>query len=508
MIRFFEIIPGFFAWGTLAGLTFLSWQAPVFVAVFIVLFDLYWLLKTVYLFFHLRIAFGKMQKNMDVNWLERLRKEKNSRWKNIRHLIIVPAYREPYELLFETFLSLSRVRYPKKNLFVVLAIEERGGAEDAFAARRIEEEFSRQFGVFLITRHPAGIPGELPGKGSNQAWAARRVKEIIDRQKIPYRNILVSVFDADTRPERDYFGILTYTYLSTKQPERSSYQPVPLYFNNICEVPFFTRLTALSGSFWQLMQQSRKEQLVTFSSHSMPFSALVEAGFWETNVVSEDSRIFFQLLLKFRGNWRTTPLHYPVYMDAAAGPSFWKSLKTLYLQQRRWAWGVENVSYLLSQLWKMRKVPRWARVWLIRLMAGFYSWSTASFVIFLFGILPNVLGGDAFRTTVLSYNLPRITAWIMNISMLGIITSAFFSVLLLMPIKRAVSKWRYALYFFQWFFMPFIFILFGGLPALDAQTRLLLGGKFRLGFWRTPKAVPPSRDIIRKMSIRYANFAK
>ena len=47
--RFLEMLPGILAWGTLVFVILMSRLAPVFIAFFIIAFDIYWLLKTVYL---------------------------------------------------------------------------------------------------------------------------------------------------------------------------------------------------------------------------------------------------------------------------------------------------------------------------------------------------------------------------------------------------------------------------------------------------------------------------
>ena len=108
-------------------------------------------------------------------------------------------------------------------------------------------------------------------------------------------------------------------------------------------------------------------------------------------------------------------------------------------------------------------------------------------MIFLLGWLPIWLGGDNFSVTILSHNLPRITGSIMIFANIGIVSSAILSVVLLPPKPTWFRPWHYALYLLEWALMPLLFIFFASFPAIEAQTRLMLGGRWRLGFWVTPK---------------------
>jgi hypothetical protein len=493
MHRFLEILPGALTWLTLTLMVALSWRAPALVGVFIIFFDVYWLLKSIYLSLHLRATFREMKKNLAVDWFAQLKAEPPScdgtRWTDIRHLVIFPMAKEPYAIVRESFASLARANYQKEKFLVVLAVEERAGEDARAVARSIEAEFSKQFGKFLVTVHPDGLPGEIPGKGSNETWAGREaLKLLIDPLKLDYDKVLVSVFDIDTQVFPDYFGRLTYVFLRAKNRLRAIYQPIPLFTNNVYSAPAFARVISFSSTFWQMMQQARPERLTSFSSQSLPLRVLLDIGFWHTHVVSEDSRIFWQGYLAYHGDFRCEPLVYPVAMDANTAPTFWQTIKNTYKQHRRWAWGAENIAYALTGFWRDPLIPRRKKwYWAFSKIEGFHSWATNALMIFALGWLPVVLGGEEFNDTLLSYNIPQITSWIIDISMIGVATSAVVALALLPPRPAWFGRRHFLLYLAQWALMPITLILFGCVPAIDAQTRLMLGGRWRLGFWVTPK---------------------
>ncbi|MBU1167050.1 glycosyltransferase family 2 protein [Patescibacteria group bacterium] len=483
-IRFFEMLPGVLSWGTLIGCVVFSFLVPVWVAVFIICFDLYWLIRVAYLAYFLIRSYKKMRRNMEFDWYRKLQKVKG--YEDIYHLVIVPTYKEGLDVLRPTFQALVDSNYPEDKLMVVLAVEERDKENGLKIAASVEEEFGSRFDEFLVTVHPKDIVGETAGKGSNEAWAGKRAKEIIDEKGIPYEDILVSTLDCDTCVHKEYFPCLSVKFLTTEDRLHASYQPVPMFFNNIWDSPALMRVVAMSNTFWMLMEQARPERLYTFSSHSMSFKALVDVGFWQTNVVSEDSRIFWQNFIRYNGNYRCEPLLIPVYMDTVLADTFWKSIINQYKQQRRWAWGIENVPYIFSNFVGNKSIPLGKKfVHSFRMLEGFHSWATNALMIFILGWLPLILGGDAFSTTLLAQNLPFVTQWLMTISMVGMFVSATLNMLMLPRRPKKYGKRRFIMMLLQWLFLPISTIFLGAFPAIDSQTRMMFGR--RMGFWVTEK---------------------
>ncbi len=506
LYRFFEMLPGALSLGTLFLLLILSYFQPVWVAFFIIAFDVYWLLLVIYLALYLIAAYRKLKKNAAVDWRERCEKLNNGdfsdkriagdslarqgkRWQDLWHLIILPNYNESEAIIASALESLLSDGFPAERMLIVLAMEERAGEAAKERAQAIKNKFQGRFGRLVVTFHPDGIEGELKGKGANQAWAIKQVKkELLDAENFNYDNILVSVFDIDTMVRPGYFFALSYKFLTVSSPYRASYQPIPVYHNNLWEAPFFSRVAASSNTFWQMMMQIREEQLVTYSSHSMTLRALVDIGFWSTNMVSEDSRIFWHCLLYYGGDYRVEPLYFPVSMDITYDRNFWQTARSLYKQQRRWAWGAENVPYLMFNTVKhWRQIDRKKLINHIFIQIyGFHSWATNALIIAVIGWMPMLLGGERFNTTVLSGNLPAITQTLMNIAMIGLVLSAVISTLLLPKRPAKYTIFKNIRMVLEWIFVPFTIIFFGSIPCLDAQWRLLRG-KY-MGFWVTPKS--------------------
>lgn len=558
--RTFEVIPGLLIWSTLIGLVVLAVAQPFAIAVFLILYDLYWLIRAFYIATHLIASYRTLRRMRGINWIERLERlaaavpvvearvrdlahrctlEGDHRerrllrrqlwqeetfledlrqlsqrapppaplsWTDVLHVVILPSFKEPLAVLAQSIDALAATAYPLNRLWVVVALEERAGAQAWEIQRALTEKYARTFGRFLVTLHPDGMPGERKVKSANATWAGQIVQRLLDEAGIPYEHVIVSNFDADTMVAKEYFGSLTYTYFVTPDRLRCSYQPLPLYHNNIWEAPAFTRVIATNSTFWLLIECTRPERLVTYSSHAMPFRALVDAGFWDPTFVSEDSHIFWQCYLRYGGQYRTVPLYTTISMDVTNAPTLWRTFVNQYKQKRRWAWGIENFPYLARAFLKRSDIPRTERLrHLFTMLEAWHSWATAALLIAGLGWIPILFGSVAFQQTVLAFSLPRVTRTLLTVATFGLLINMTLSLLLLPPPPPRTPKRKYVWMTLQWALVPLIAWTLGSVPVLESVTRLMLG-KY-LGFWVTPKmreptAVPAAVPAIGEVRVR------
>jgi len=522
--RFWEILPGATSWTILITPVILSLFYPISVAYFIICFDFYWLVKAVFMGGYLISGYLFMRTANQINWREeclrfaniaklltnnpklidtiKLPQKKFLDWpkdlkqiitKNpdfpdpdeIFHVVILPNFRDDYPIIQSAIKACKEANWPSKRIIINVALEAREGEIAKLRAAKLVDEFKNVFADLIITIHPDNIEGELKGKSANITWAGRVIKKYIEEKGIAPENVIVSALDGDTRVSKEYFGCLTYKYLTAPERTKKTYQPIPLFNNNIWEIPPINRIVAFGSSFWQMIESCRPHRLINFSSQAMSLKTLIDIDFWDTTIVSEDSKQYYRAFFRYSGNHKAIPLFTPVYMDAVSGKTLWQTLKNQYLQKRRWAYGVENFSYVMTEFPRHKEIPFLKKFKIaFRLFEGSVSWATASLLIAFAGWLP-ILLNPTFRSSILAYNIPVIASRLLTLAWIGVAVSTIIGLLLLPPRPPKVSKWKILEMVFQWILVPVSAIFYGSIPALDAQTRLMLG-KY-LGFWVTPK---------------------
>ncbi len=407
-------------------------------------------------------------------------------YRELYHLVIYPFVNEGYEVLSTSLRSLAAAHYPVgERIITVLASEERAGQSAQDVASRVREDFGSKFKGFFVSVHPDGLPDEIKGKSANASWAVKSVLPELERMSIGIDQVIVSNFDSDTIVHPEYFSRVTYEFLLAEKPYRSSYQPVAIYNNNIWESNALVRLVAINNTFWQFLESSRPNRLRTFSSHSMSLRALVDVGFWRKDLVNEDGYIFWQCYLHYGGDYRSVPLFISISLDTCYDGKFWSTMVNQYKQKRRWAYNVEYYPSLLPRLLSLNISLREKIYKIFQFVEGNYNWAAASIIISLLGWLPLIIGGSNFGQTVIATNLPTMTRILLTTATAFLIFSVYINMVILPPRPAKYTVWRTIEMYLQWFLVPLISVIFGSLPAIDAQTRLMLGKYMQ--FWVTPK---------------------
>ena len=317
-------------------------------------------------------------------------------------------------------------------------------------------------------------------------YAAREARKYLDQHNIPLSNTIASCFDADTVVDQNYFACLTYHFMTTPDKQRCSFQPIPVYNNNIWNVPGFARVLEIGSSFFQLIEATNPEKLVTFSSHSMSFQALVEVDYWPVDMISDDSAIFWKCYIHYDGQYRTVPIYVTLSMDAACGTNVWDTIQSIYKQKRRWAWGVENFPLIMRAFLQSDKISLWEKIRHgFKMYEGHVSWASWGFILSIIGWLPVMAASHAFESSVVYYNVPFIAQTIFNLAFCSLVISISLSIALLPKTNRRFGWLLKVVHALEWLLVPIILLFLSALPALDAQTRLMFGRYME--FWVTDK---------------------
>lgn len=508
--RFFEILPGALSW-TVLVLPFLLALISVTAASFIMIaYLLMWFIRAIVLNVRVVQSYNLLRQHEKINWqgliddvvrgksthpsapkwhatnIERIQKLPNGiNPRDVYHAIFVATYNETIEILEPTVKAVLDSDFDRKKMILVICYEGRDGAKAEKPALELVKKYGHVFAHAVAYKHPL-TEGEVRGKGGNITYAGHHLAAFVKEKGIDPSHVLATTLDADNRPHKQYFAGLTYVFSVAHDTKHLSFQPAPMFTNNIWDAPALMRVIATSNSFWMLVQGTRQHMLRNFSSHSQPLDALIETNFWSTRTIVEDGHHYWRSYFRFDGNHEVIPIFLPIYQDAVMADGYKRTLKAQFVQVRRWAWGASDVAYVAQKGFLMKNGANKVDVTFkfLRLLEGHVSWATSPLILLYGALVPSLLHSK----DMLALQLPYIASNIERIALASILVSLFMSFKILPPKPARYRHTRTFWMIVQWVLLPVTTLCYSASAAIYSQTRLMLG-RYIGSFDVTEKAV-------------------
>jgi len=273
---------------------------------------------------------------------------------HILHTIIIPNYKENMDTLVETLDVLASHSRALSQYKICLAMEasEQGSERKA---RNLMTMYKDSFYDIVFTMHPAGEPGEIRGKSSNVAWAAKCVAA--QSRSLSFE--ILTVIDADTCFAEDYFNAVAYHYCvaSPEQRRIMMFVPATVFDRNASDVPVFVRVTDM---FWSIgvISNLYDSSLVKLpcSAYSVSMDLAASVNFWDAGpeAIGEDLHMFLKCFFATNGQLIVKSIFSPASQcnieGEGVGLKGWVSgMSARYNQAKRHLWGSLDTGYALRK---------------------------------------------------------------------------------------------------------------------------------------------------------------
>lgn len=471
-IRALEIIPPLLA-VFLISMPF--WGAvffPLQLAYFIIFFNMYWLYKSANLAICSLISSRKIKNAEKIDWLDRVKPLPN--FEKMAHVVIVPTYQEGITKIKETIESISDQTFPKSQIYVFVAFEER--EKDAREkASELQKEYRGQFGGFYSTFHPDN-PSEVKGKSSNQAYAARYANKILlEEGKLDVDYLTVSSVDADCIFDKQFFAYLSYKFLVSPDPYHLFWQSANVTYNNFWQVPSFIRIISFFSSLWRISLLVQGLKLIPNSVYTLSFKLLRQIDYWDTDVIPEDYRIFFKAFFRTAGKVSVEPIFLKTSMDSPKSNTYARSLLNKYHQERRWSWGISDDAVYLKWWLIVRQAPFFKKTYLVsNVILDHILWPANWYIITISANLIVFLN-PVFSRTSLGYSLPRMSGFILTLCLFALFILIYVDFDMRSKRYAGTSKFRQFIFPLEFVLMPISGFFLSSLPALISHLQLIIG---------------------------------
>jgi cellulose synthase/poly-beta-1,6-N-acetylglucosamine synthase-like glycosyltransferase len=478
--RLLEAAPGLITWTLLLApawipLVFASTGALA-VAVAVLFFDGYWFVRSFMVITGVWSTYLKMRQDMSTDWLARCREAPPEGCPDplaFHHLSVIPTYTEPYHVLEKTVQAIVDSNYPKelKLVGIITRVTDKPGWANV---ERLRQQFGDRLGGFFHIKDPMEPP-LVPGKSAAMNWGGRDMVRRLGELGYDLKRVLLTDLDSDYRLHPEYFGWISYHHARDSLRDYVIWQPVPLFHNNIWEVPTAVRVMSSSTSQWQMFLHSRPHRLVAFSSYTCSLQFVHDVGYWDKDVIPEDSRFYWKSFFTYGERFTMRSVYLPIYGDSPQSRDYASTHLSQYNQIKRWAWGITDVPYVLKRLFKHPEIPLWLRLRRFsNLFLNHLNWIFLP-ILLMFGASMPVWVSVDFSITDVGEHLWQWSSTMLGVTLSTVVALILLEHLMLPPKPARWSRFHRMAIYGQYLTYPVVGLMLSVLPALEAHTRLLLG---------------------------------
>jgi cellulose synthase/poly-beta-1,6-N-acetylglucosamine synthase-like glycosyltransferase len=478
--RLFEAGPGLVTWVLLLAPAWIpiifSTPGALAVAGAVLVFDVYWLLRALTVVAGVNSTFRRMRRDMKKDWLALCEEDRAQGLHDplqYLHLSIIPTYTEPYHVLENTVQAIVDANYPAelKMVGIITRETDKPGWENV---ERLKAKFgSRLRGLYHI-KDPLE-PGIVIGKSAAMNWGGRWMVRVLTEEGYDLGKVLVTDLDSDYRVHPQYFAWISWHHAREPMRDYVIWQPVPLFHNNIWQVPMAVRVMSASTSQWQMFLHSQPHRLVAFSSYTCSLAFVHQVGYWDKDVIPEDSRFYWKAFFTFGQKFAVKSVYLPILGDSPKSRDYVSTHMSQYNQIKRWAWGITDVPYVLARLFKHPEIPLWLRIRrFMNLFLNHLNWIFLP-VLLMFGASVPIWVSTDFSITDVGQALWYYSSFLLSGALSTVIFLMYVEFRLLPPKPKEWPLWKKAAVHLQYFAYPVVGLVLSVLPALEAHTRLLLG---------------------------------
>jgi hypothetical protein len=257
-------------------------------------------------------------------------------------------------------------------------------------ATELISQFEMVFSCIQATFHPFGVVGEIAGKSSNVAYAARHIMNVHAREGDPgVMDTLITVIDgmlkgnldnivykqtntlslADTHLLQDYFSEIRRLHLDEEvSPERSFYSCPIIFDRNSLQTPALVRCADLMWGFAGISAMYPSSPIcIPTSVYTLPLALAKRVGGWDSDAsaIGEDMHMLLKCYFSMNGNITTRVVYSAASQcnvsshDIIGRPRTIGTLVARYRQALRHMWGALDTGYAIQRSFGSLKRPSW-----------------------------------------------------------------------------------------------------------------------------------------------------